>query len=143
MFSRKKSFPLILFFLFLSAHFLFISCDDSSSTEEKEVEQVNATIPDASTNDKAALFEKWDGTIPFNWTRSSNYYSQSNVDGYSADVIIQTYRENWEGKQIYLAHNFKNEDGQTMYEDIIFYFDNMSSCGDGYYIYLKTLPFEE
>ncbi len=142
MFFRKKSVLVILFSIHLCFILLFTSCDDSS-TEEEEVQQVEFTIPEARADDRKALYNKWNGTFPVNWTRSGTPYSSDSATAFSADVIINTYQKNWQGKWIYLAHNFKNEDGEKMYDDIIFFFDNMTSCIDGYYIYLNTLPLEE
>ncbi len=118
------------------------SCDYATSgSDEEEIEQIEATTRGTAAEQKA-LREKYNGTIPVTWTRSKQPYSRDNADNYKVDVLHYLWRENWQGKHLYLAHNFKDEDGDLMYEDIIFYFDNKDSCADGYYIYLNTLPFE-
>ena len=136
MIFRKKNLPLILL-LFISVLFSFGSCDDSASAPQVEADEKG------TDDEKRSLHGLWKGTIPETWVRSDYAYSKDNGDGYSADVIVKTWQQNWEGKWLYLAHNFKNGKGEKMYGDIIFFFDNKSSCTDGYYIYLNTLPLED
>ncbi len=142
MFKRKKSFLLILFSLLPFILLLCGSCDDSGSKEEEEVYQIKVEETGTSS-ELSALRQKFsqyfDSKQPLTWTRSSSYYSKDNENGFSADAICNTYQQNWQGKWIYLAHDFKNEDGEKMYDDIIFFFDNKENCTDGYYIYLNTL----
>ena len=142
MISRKKTFLLILFSLLPYALFLCSSCSDSSSDSEDEVYQVEV-VETGTSNEKKALQDKFsqyfDYKVPVTWTRSNRYYSQDDENGFSADVICNTYLQNWQGKWIYLARNFRNEDNEKMYDDIVFFFDNKDSCPDGYYIYLNTL----
>ncbi len=122
---------------------LFTACDDSASGEE-EITQIEAS-ENGSEDMKTDLWNKWveNLIIPETWVRSQRPYSEDKADGYSADAIKFTYQQNWQGKSLYLAHNFRDEDGDLMYEDIIFFFDNKYSNDDGYYIYYNTLPLKD
>lgn len=142
-FAKKALLPLFLSVIAaIPLSVLVSACDDAASgSDEGAIEQIEA-INTGSAAEQKALLEKYNGTIPDTWTRSDRPYSRDNADRYGAEVLIYLWRENWQGKHLYLAHNFKDEDKAVMYEDIIFYFDNKDSCTDGYYIYLNTLPIE-
>ena len=125
---------------------LFAACDDSAVADE-EIEQIEAAET-GSADRKAELWRKWTENliIPETWVRSQRPYSEDKEDGYSADTISNTYQQNWQGKYIYLAYNFRNEDGNFLCGSdsyIIFFFDNKYSNDDGYYIYYNTLPLKD
>ena len=118
----KRLFRCVLFSI-VPMLLLCTACDDSASSKDDDIEQVAVPQTNASYDDALALFRKWNGTVPSGWTRSSRYYSADNQTGFSADVFYSYLPSNWQGKQLHLAHNFKDEDGNVMYEDIIFFFD--------------------
>ncbi|MCR5621055.1 MAG: hypothetical protein K6G18_04290 [Treponema sp.] len=144
MFSTKR--PFIVFIIaILSALFLscFTSCDDSAAGSDEDTDEPAALTTDSSYEARLDLYTKWKGIIPDGWTRSSRPYSEDNEKGYSADTLINTFMQSSNGKALYMAHNFKDEHGTTMYDDILFYFDYKANNPDGYYIYFNTLPIDE
>lgn len=137
---------LLTVLLSMSALLLFAACDDSASGEE-EIDQIVAAET-GSLEKKNELWYKWaeNYLIPETWVRSERFYSETNKNGYYADAIRDGYRENWQGKHIYLAYNFKDENENSLCgEDsyIIFFFDNKFSNSDGYYIYYNLLPLRD
>ena len=135
---------LLTVLLSMSALLLFAACDDSASGEEK-IDQIVAAET-GSAEMKVYLWNKWSENfiVPETWVRSARPYSEDNPDGYKkTEAIFNTYQQNWQGKQLYLAHNFRDEGGNLMYEDIIFFFDNKFSNSDVYYIYYNLLPLRD
>lgn len=141
MFSKTRLFKSFLIATIFA--FSYVSCDDSAAGSDKEEEEPEAIIADSSYEGKRYLYEKWKGIIPDGWIRSSRPYSEDNEKGYKAETLINTYTKSSNGKPLYLAHNFADEQENKMYDDIIFYFDYKAENPDGYYIYLNTLPIEE
>ena len=151
-FTKKALLP--LFFSVIAAIPLFVlvnACDDSASeSNEDEINQIEPPIQDLPSEEIMELRKKYSWIVPTSWTRSERAYSSDDKDGYIADAFVKTWQQNWQGKNLYLARNFKDKDGKLLCEEkdekgnvnIIFYFDNKDSCQDGYYIYLNTLPVE-
>ncbi len=144
-FHKKILQMLLLPVISVAAVLLFLSCDDSASGEE-DIEQIVASEK-GDSDIKNSLWNKWAENLilPETWVRSPRPYSEDNEDGYTdTDAIFMTYQQNWQGKPIYLARNFRDEDGKILIEgDIIFFFDNKYSNDDGYYIYYNTLPLKD
>ncbi|MBQ9539032.1 MAG: hypothetical protein IJU95_07150 [Treponema sp.] len=143
MFCWKKALAaIVISSSILALPLICASCDDSASSSDEEIEQVEAK--DKGSRDEINdLRSKYDWSLPENWIRSHTYYSADNVNGYDADVINFTFQQNWQGKNLYLARNFKKENGEILVNgDIIFYFDDKLENSDGYYIYYNKLPLD-